>query len=215
MVSEQTEASMTGPRAMKTPGDPLWCWQTVSALETMWKDLDLDAVRYSQIWAEAEEHKVWEKIPYDKPYGTKEAMLEALGLGDDAQARLRVAENAVAAVPLQPNGGVRRGDQYSGHNTGHQPVNGRSQNTKYLSARIARDRPDIWERMKRGEFKSVAEAARAAGINIPKHKRVVVNGNVEKLAKSIREALGPEDFARFVDCAMCLSADAEEERADG
>ena len=31
-------------------------------------------------------------------------------------------------------------------------------------ARIARDRPDILERMKAGEFTSVREAARAAGI---------------------------------------------------
>ena len=32
--------------------------------------------------------------------------------------------------------------------------------TDYLVARIARNRPDIWERMKRGEFESVAAAAR-------------------------------------------------------
>lgn len=34
----------------------------------------------------------------------------------------------------------------------------------YLTARIARDRPDVLERMKRGEFSSVAAAAREAGI---------------------------------------------------
>jgi hypothetical protein len=34
----------------------------------------------------------------------------------------------------------------------------------YLAARIARDRPDILERMKAGEFTSVREAAREAGI---------------------------------------------------
>ena len=34
----------------------------------------------------------------------------------------------------------------------------------YLVARIARDRPDILERMKAGEFASVREAAREAGI---------------------------------------------------
>ncbi len=34
----------------------------------------------------------------------------------------------------------------------------------YLVARMARDRPDILERMKAGEFASVREAAREAGI---------------------------------------------------
>ena len=35
---------------------------------------------------------------------------------------------------------------------------------KYLVARIARDRPDVLERMKQGEFLSVRQAAIAAGI---------------------------------------------------
>lgn len=35
---------------------------------------------------------------------------------------------------------------------------------KYLVARIARDHPDVLERMKKGEFVSVRQAAIAAGI---------------------------------------------------
>jgi hypothetical protein len=35
---------------------------------------------------------------------------------------------------------------------------------KYLVSRIARDRPDVLERMKQGEFLSVRQAAIAAGI---------------------------------------------------
>ena len=35
---------------------------------------------------------------------------------------------------------------------------------KYLVGRIARDRPDVLERMKQGEFLSVRQAAIAAGI---------------------------------------------------
>jgi hypothetical protein len=34
----------------------------------------------------------------------------------------------------------------------------------YLVNRIARDRPDVLERMKAGEFETVRDAARAAGI---------------------------------------------------
>ena len=39
-----------------------------------------------------------------------------------------------------------------------------STNADYLTARIARDRPDILERMKAGEFPSVRAAALEAGI---------------------------------------------------
>ena len=37
-------------------------------------------------------------------------------------------------------------------------------NSDYLTARIARDRPDILERMKTGEYASVRQAAVDAGI---------------------------------------------------
>jgi hypothetical protein len=42
-----------------------------------------------------------------------------------------------------------------------------STNVGYLTARIARDRPDILERMKAGEFRSVRQAALEAGIVKP------------------------------------------------
>ena len=192
-VSEQDSASF-GPRDMKVPGDTAWCWQTVSFLQTMWKALDIDLDIYLRTWAEAEEHKVWEKIPYENPYGTKEAMLADLELGDDARARARVASDAVTAIPLRPNGAAKKSS------------------AERMTARIARDRPDIWERMKLGEFTSVAAAAREAGIyqNKPRAKKVTVNDDVEKLAKSIREILGTEDFGRFVDFALGLSTDNPE-----
>ena len=203
-MTEQDAASI-GPRDMKAPGDPAWCWQTVSALQTMWKGLDINLDLYVQTWAEAEEHQVWEKIPYDNPYGTKEKMLEQLGVGDDAQARARTSAQAVDAIPLRKNGGVR----VKGQPAVQQAAYG-STNKAYLSARIARDYPDILERMVRGEFKSVAAAARAAGILQEKQrpKKVSVNGDSEKLARSIQEILGPEEFSKFVDIAMCLLSDA-------
>ena len=58
-----------------------------------------------------------------------------------------------------------------------------SRGSAYLTARIARDRPDIWERMRLGEFESVAAAAREAGIKMPKPRRAVTLGdNVERAA---------------------------------
>lgn len=47
---------------------------------------------------------------------------------------------------------------------GHKDFGGYGTNADYLVARIARDRPDILERMKAGEYTSVLQAARDAGI---------------------------------------------------
>lgn len=181
-LSEQDEASMTGPRAMKELGDPLWCWQTISALQSMWKGLTLDVERYLETWKEAEEYRVWEKVPYDNPYGSKEVMLEKLALGDDATARARVA------IQSMPN---------------------RSPRKNPLSSRIARERPDILERMQRGEFSSVAAAAREAGIQVRRTPKVSVGEDKEKLAKTLRELVGPEEFRKFAAVVIRLVAEDE------
>lgn len=179
ILTEQDQASISGPRSMKTPGDVDWCWQTVSALQSMWKSLDLDFERYQRAWQDAEYHSIWEKIPPDNPYGSKEAMLERLQVGDEATARARVAANAIPARPLGGRGGRRNG------HAGDQQVAYAKTNAEYLTARIARDRPDIWERMKNGEFSSVAAAAREAGISVNNPKRVALS-DPETVAQALR-----------------------------
>ncbi len=72
----------------------------------------------------------------------------------------RVKKLAESAVPLSPadhHPGSGRGNKYE---TRRPAGNSRA----YLVRRIARDHPDILERMKRGEFVSVHRAAIAAGI---------------------------------------------------
>jgi hypothetical protein len=57
---------------------------------------------------------------------------------------------------------------HGGDRTGEQGVIGTlsrgSNQSDYLTARIARDRPDVHDRMKAGEFASVRQAAIVAGI---------------------------------------------------
>jgi hypothetical protein len=195
MVFEQDLASMEGPRALKEPGSPLWCWQTISALQHLWQTFTLDYDRYMKVWTEAEEHRVWEKVPYDNPFGTKENMLQRLALGDQGAARVRVMEKAMNAEPLGKNGG-RRNKGESHHAGQHTTRNGR-QSTDYLSARIARDHPDIWERMKQGEFASVAEAARAAGIKLYKPKKIVLSDNVDRVADALIEHYGQDEIEQL------------------
>jgi hypothetical protein len=76
--------------------------------------------------------------------------------------RRQVQRMAATAQPLQP------ADNHPGPGRGrtkkpHEKAKAGNR-SDYLVARIARDRPDSLERMKAGEFASVREAAREAGI---------------------------------------------------
>lgn len=188
---------------MKTPGDPAWCWQTVSALQSMWKSLDLDYERYTRTLKEAEEHRIWERIPPGNPYGSKEAMLEAAALGDEAAARARVAIQGLNGRPMAIRERGKDGRYHAVTPPGavqHQEFTRTkrgSSHADYLTARIARDRPDVWERMKAGEFTSVAAAAREAGIPYKVPKRISVT-DPATVAKALRKAFSPEDLQALI-----------------
>lgn len=193
---EMLEAGASGPRELKQPGDPQWCWQTIIHLQTLWQAVCVDIDRYDQTWDEAEEHKVWEKVPYSSPYGSKEVMLERLAIGDKDVARRRiVAERAMKTQPLTQSG---QGVTSRAVNQSH------GKNANHLTALIARDYPEIWERMQKGEFSSVAEAARAAGIDVIAPKRIALGEDKNKIARSILDYYGPEEFREFVNAASRL-----------
>ena len=200
-MTEQEQAGISGPRALKEPGDSLWCWQTISALQTQWKSLNFDLALYEKTWSEAEEHAVWDKVPYDSPYGSKAEMLRRLEIGDVPAARVRVAERAMDTRPLGEHGGIRSGQPAV------QQVAYGSQHADYLTARIARDRPDIWERMKRGEFVSVAAAAREAGILRKATPKVSVGRDNSRLLRRLLEIKGREEFRALASEAMRLASE--------
>ena len=192
-MTEQQQANYSGPRAMSEKGSPLWCWQTITALETQWNALNFDLDLYMTTWAEAEGHRVWEKIPYDTPYGSKEEMLRRLEIGDVPDARARVAEKAMDARPLgDPGTNQHNGGRYLDN------VLHRGKGSDYLVRRIARDAPEVWERMKRGEFTSVAAAAREAGIKlaVPK-KTVTLSDNLDRVADRLMGHYTPEQVKRI------------------
>jgi hypothetical protein len=78
-----------------------------------------------------------------------------------AHQALTVAERAADPLPLGEPGRPAKDE-----GPGSKPI-GKRRDTEYLTARIARDRPDILARMQAGEFKSVRAAAIAAGIVRP------------------------------------------------
>jgi len=60
---------------------------------------------------------------------------------------------------------------------------GRGNSAEYLTSRIARDNPDILNRMKEGEFPSVRAAAKEAGLV---KQRISISLEPSKAARTIR-----------------------------
>lgn len=65
--------------------------------------------------------------------------------------------------------------------------------SSYLAARLARDHPDILERMKRGEFRSVRAAALEAGIVKP--QKTYTGSPLERATKALRDLSDDERAA--------------------
>ena len=199
-VEEQNEAGASGLRVLKEPGDPAWCWQTISYLQTIWKNLDLDYGRYLAAWAEAEEHKVWEKVPYDAPFGSKEEMLKQLEIGDDKQAQRRIQVQPIARRVRKrySHGSDRRSKEFQVYHEKLETQEGTS--NRYLLDRILHTSLDIFERWERGEFRSVAAAAEAAGIEwVKRPKTMTLSENVERVADRLRSHYSPEQLQRIME----------------
>lgn len=210
-VAEQEQAGASGLRVLKEPGNPEWCWQTISYLQTIWKSLDLDYNRYIAAWSEAEQYKVWEKVPYGSPFGSKEEMLKLLELGDDKQAQRRIEVQPIAHKVRRKygHGGDRRSKAFQGyHDNLENPQRGT--NPDYLLGRILNTRPDIFERWERGEFPSAAAAAAAAGIEwVQRPKTLTLSKNVGRVADRLRAHYSPDDLQRIRDRLDAEESDSE------
>lgn len=126
-------------------------------------------------------------------------------LSGDYQTDRRTAAVALAekAEPLAPPRRPTKEEQQERASKGSDTtLAGRG--ADYLTARIARDRPDILERMKAGEFRSVRQAAIEAGI-------VKVPTTLEKLRRLWAKATPEERDALRADlgapqCLTCKGA---------
>jgi hypothetical protein len=98
MTTERQQASFSGPIGMKAKGSREWCWQITDKLKLYWKDKQLTDKEFQQVVDEVLEHRPWEKIPPESPYGSFEAMCQAeLGVTPDAvQAEIDRRRQAVA-----------------------------------------------------------------------------------------------------------------------
>ena len=196
-LTEQDMANV-GPRDTKEPGSPTWCWQTVSLLQNMWASLDLGEARYEEVWQQADANRIWEKIPEDNPFGTKEEMLKQLEVGDYQQARRRLSLQPVARQVRRKfeHGGDRRSEDFQVDK--YQLENQGGTSRDYLLARLYHQHYDIFERWERGEFRSIQAAAREAGLGVQKARRTVTLGNnIDRLATALHGHFTPDQFTEL------------------
>jgi len=106
----------------------------------------------------------------------------------------RIAQqHAKNAQPLAKHGGDRTNKQDNNYNVAP-AVQGTD--PTYLTARIARDRPDILDGMKRGEYRSVRQAAIAAGI-AKDVKRISCKYDVNSVVSMIMSRFDNEEICEI------------------
>jgi hypothetical protein len=183
------EDASTSPIELKQPGSIDWCWQQIDALKSAWDGKLTSEELWMHRLRKLEAYEAWAKVPPEKPYGSLEALLKA-EIGVDVQESVAIVKTrAMAAKALTKHGELGRGRSRGSVTTS---INDRS--AKYLTARIARDRPDILERMKAGEFSSVRQAAKEAGIV---NERLSVPKDPTRAAQYLKRRFTKTEFDAF------------------
>jgi len=139
-------------------------------------------------------------------YCEKRLQLAAQDL--DAEARDRVKRFAENATPLMEHasGYTKTGGRGNKLHDNNNVVFGNGTDSEYLTNRIARDRPDILERMKAGEYRSVRSAAIDAGIIDPdKTKRYQLPTDPTKAGRYLAERVDAEWMLACYDAFMKAS----------
>ena len=126
-------------------------------------------------------------IDYDLTEQSLSEIVARLRRGESVRLTLaeRTVDRAIVVEPLPEHGAIGNGRRVDNINS---TPGGTS--ADYLTARIKRDRPDIAERMQRGEFRSVRAAAIEAGL--------VARPDPMQQARRAFERLQPEDREEFI-----------------
>lgn len=92
----------------------------------------------------------------------------------------------------------RRSDSYNA-SAEQNESRGRGTSRWYLTARIARDHPEVHDKMKRGAFRSVRQAAIAAGIIQDRTRVSFYADDPERAARNIFKHMCPADIEALVE----------------
>lgn len=191
---ELDEASRDAPR-----GSRAWALWIIGQAQLTRKNLQLDAKILGMLLKQIEEFRAWEPLGLLdietlalKELQLEPAVLRAVLGATPGRSLGAVIAHAETAKELPQHGAVgngrSRGDNITSTERGTDP--------SYLTARIARDRPDILERMKAGEYTSVRQAALDAGIVKPQSSFPIHDMN--RLAAALKRRLTNDQWAELV-----------------
>jgi hypothetical protein len=152
----------TAPRNSRVPGSPEWCYQTMNLLKDSYRHIHADQGRFTHYLSELREHRAWEKIPVDHPYGTESKML-VTELGkrvEEIEVELDAAKQAQLAAKnrdlnettpdlKEPHRPEKSRDN---NNDTRVSTGGESDTAAYAIAKLRKDRPDIHARVLAGEL---------------------------------------------------------------
>ena len=151
------DRAQVGPRQLKEPGSPDWCWQTVYYLKDCMRHVGEEWRQAEQVLAELVKTRAWQVIPPEQPYGTLNKMLKAeVGLDERAiKDQIKKAGLAAKGANYSPEAkGFARSDNVTSDERGNSET--------YTIRRLCRDRPDLAEQVERGEL-TANQAAIEAG----------------------------------------------------
>ena len=168
------------PRDMIPKNTPEYAWRSIQRLKAMWSKVEIDEREVEKVLRDIEEARAFDYWPQSEPYRSLDALVEA-ELGKPLpevtrQIAATATERAIKAGRNQETGRVLPADgSVNQHNLGRQIVYPQDRRASSLGIglttqkkldRLARDFPDLHERVKAGEL-SVNAAAVQAGIVKP------------------------------------------------
>jgi hypothetical protein len=138
----EREKAAYGPRSLKEPGSPEWCWQTLDALVADYKLIDERFDEVGGALSQLKNVEAWKVIPTDKPYGSLGRML-AMEVGVDSKTIQREIAQARKRRKLGKQGGDRRSLKVRGNKITDQGDNvtlkSRGHSRAYILDRLDRD----------------------------------------------------------------------------
>lgn len=151
-------------------GSRLWCLYVSNEIRKTYYDRTQLGARLKNLVETFTEHQGWQELGFLTWERFCEKRLQIAADKLETEARNRVAEIAENAKPLAGQGGDRQSENFRDYNCNLERMS-KGNNADYLTARIARDHPEILEGMKQGKYRSVRAAAIDAGIIDPDKTR--------------------------------------------
>jgi hypothetical protein len=152
-------------------GSKLWCLYVSNEIRKTYYDKTQLGARLKNLVETFTEHQGWQELGFLTWEKFCESRLQIAAEKLETEARNRVVEIAANARPIMTAAEI---GEMGKNNTPNNNYNyGLTQGTSadYLTARIARDNPEVLEGMKQGKYRSVRAAAIDAGIIDPDKAR--------------------------------------------